>query len=186
MRLTHLSSAAAAASATLVLAGAATAFGAASPQPAADTAFLQAIHQANLAEIAAGKDARAHATSTCVKQVAAVLVRDHTALDNKGAALAKTKGLSLPNAPTAAQQKQLSALKSKNGTSAYDTAWLKDQSASYQQALALIDKELSTGKDTQIRAAAKAARPVVAEHLKMVQGGTCHTPAPSSSASPKR
>ncbi|MEV6554031.1 DUF4142 domain-containing protein [Streptomyces sp. NPDC051597] len=181
------------ASATLVLVGTTTAFGAVSPSPAAstdaaspDTAFLQAIHQANLAEIAAGKDARTHATSTCVKQVAAVLVRDHTTLDSKGAALAKTKGLSLPTAPTAAQQKQLSALKSKNGTPGYDTAWLKDQNTSHQQALALIDKEIKTGKDTQIRAAAQAARPVVAEHLKMVRDGTCHTPAPSSTASPKR
>ncbi|MFK8906719.1 DUF4142 domain-containing protein [Streptomyces sp. YS-3] len=187
MRLAHMYSAAAA-SATLVLAGATTAFGAPSPSPAAapDTVFLQTIHQANLAEIAAGKDARTHAKSACVKQVAAILVRDHTMLDNKGAALAKTKGLSLPNESTAAQQKQLSALRSKNGTTGYDTAWLKDQATSHQQALALIDKEVSTGKDTQIRAAAKAARPVVAGHLKMVQGGTCHMPTPSSSASPQR
>ncbi|WP_189389639.1 DUF4142 domain-containing protein [Streptomyces sp. SDr-06] len=184
MRFTHTCVTVAAAAGVLALTGTATAFGAASPAADSDAVFLQTIHQANLAEIAAGKDARTHATTDCVKRVADIIVRDHTTLDSKGAALAKSKGITMAKEPSAAQQKQLSALKSKNGTAAYDSAWLKDQSSGHQQALALIDKELKSGKDSQIRAAAQAARPVVAAHLKMVEGGVCH--APTESGSPQR
>ncbi|GAA4078794.1 MULTISPECIES: DUF4142 domain-containing protein [Streptomyces] len=182
MRITHIATTAAAAA--LALTGTTAAFGAASPSATADAVFLQAVHQGNLAEIAAGKDAAAHASDSCVKQVAAIIVRDHTKLDAKAAALAKTKNISLPKEPTAAQQKSLSALKPMNGTAAYDTAWLKAQSSGHQQVLALIDKELKSGTDSQIQAAAKEARPIVAAHLKMVEGGTCHAMA-SSSPSPQ-
>ncbi|MFG3281375.1 DUF4142 domain-containing protein [Streptomyces sp. NPDC048111] len=180
-------SATAAAAMVLTLTGTTAAFAAASPSATADAVFLQAIHQANLAEIAAGKDARSHATSTCVKQVADVLVRDHTTLDSKGAVLAKSKSITLAKEPTSAQQRQLSSLKPMNGTAAYDKAWLKAMSEGHTQALQLIDKELKSGKDTQIKAAAKAARPIVAAHLKMVEGGTCHamsSASPHTSASP--
>ncbi|MEV8527374.1 DUF4142 domain-containing protein [Streptomyces sp. NPDC052000] len=170
----------AAAAVALTLAGTTTAFGAASPTDGSDAVFLQTIRQANLAEIAAGKDARTHANSACVKQVAQILVRDHTTLDAKGGALAKSKGISLASAPIAEQQKQLSALKPLNGTASYDSAWLKLQSSGHQQALALIDKELKSGTDSQIRAAAQAARPIVASHLKMVEGGVCHSSIGSS------
>ncbi|MEU9100983.1 DUF4142 domain-containing protein [Streptomyces sp. NPDC048361] len=190
MRFTHTCATAAAVTA-LALTGAAPAFGAASPSASpsdtTDVVFLKAIHQSNLAEIAAGKDARTHANGACVKQVADIIVRDHTTLDSKGADLAKSKSITLPKEATAAQQKSLSALKPMNGTKAYDVAWLKVQSSGHQQALALIDKELKSGTDSQIKAAAKEARPIVAGHLKMVEGGVCHTPASSSpSASPQR
>ncbi|MFD7165952.1 DUF4142 domain-containing protein [Streptomyces violascens] len=184
MRFTHNTCATAAAAVVLTLTGTATAFGAASPAASSDATFLQTIHQANLAEIAAGKDATTHANSACVKRVAAIIVRDHTALDAKGAALAKSKSIAMAKEPSAAQQQQLKDLKPKDGTAAYDTAWLKDQSAGHQQALALIDKELTSGKDSQIQAAAKAARPIVAAHLKMVEGGVCRLP--TESASPQR
>ncbi len=182
MRITHTCATAAAAVA-LALTGTTAAFGAASPAANPDAAFLQAVHQANLTEIAAGKDARAHAKGDCVKQVADVLVRDHTTLDAKGATLAKTKNISMPKAPSAAQQRQLDALKPMNGTAAYDTAWLKAMSSGHREVLTLIDKELNSGKDKDIQAAAKAARPVVASHLDMVKDGVCNA-SPHSSASP--
>ncbi|MEU9192314.1 DUF4142 domain-containing protein [Streptomyces hundungensis] len=183
MRITHTCATAAAAVA-LALTGTTAAFGAAGPAANPDAAFLQAVHQSNLTEIAAGKDARAHAKSDCVKQVADVLVRDHTTLDAKGAALAKTKNISMPKEPSAAQQRQLAALKPMNGTAAYDSAWLKAMSSGHREALTLIDKELNSGKDKDIQAAAKAARPIVASHLDMVKDGVCHASPPSSSASP--
>ncbi|MFD9820723.1 DUF4142 domain-containing protein [Streptomyces violascens] len=181
MRFTH-TCATAAATVVLTLTGTTTAFGAASPAASSDATFLQTIHQANLAEIAAGKDAKTHANSACVKRVAAIIVRDHTALDAKGATVAK--GIAMAKEPSAAQKRQLDDLKPKDGTTAYDAAWLKMQSDGHQQALTLIDKELKSGTDSQIQAAAKAARPIVAGHLKMVEGGVCRTP--MESASPQR
>ncbi|QHC23567.1 DUF4142 domain-containing protein [Streptomyces sp. GS7] len=148
---------------------------AAAPVTGPDATFLKTIHQGNLAEIATSKDAQKHTTSTCVKLVAAMFVRDHTKFDAQVVALAHSKGITLPSATPAAQQKQLTTLKSLHGKRDYNRVWLQGQYTSHQQVLALIDKEVSSGKDTKIRATARAARPTVAKHLQAVSGGICHT-----------
>ncbi|WP_255306228.1 DUF4142 domain-containing protein [Streptomyces sp. Wb2n-11] len=139
-----------------------------------DTMFLKAAHQGNLAEIAAGEDAQKHATTECVEEVGRVLVRDHTKLDSDVKMLASKLHVTLPNSPTAEQQKQLAAVQAKAGTPAYDAAWLKTQEAAHTATLALIDRELSVGRNAEVKAAARSARPVVAMHLDMVRGGVCH------------
>lgn len=139
-----------------------------------DQTFLIQVHQGNLAEIAAGEDAQRHAKTECVKQVGAVLVRDHTKLDTDVKTLAGKLKVQLPASPSAEQKRQLAAVQAKAGTSAYDTAWLKTQEAGHRQTLAMIDQEIKAGKNTQVVAAARSARPVVAMHLDMVQGGTCN------------
>ncbi|MEV5383661.1 DUF4142 domain-containing protein [Streptomyces sp. NPDC052721] len=142
-----------------------------------DRKFLVQVHQGNLAEIAAGQDAGRHARSECVKQVGAVLVRDHTKLDADVKTLAGKLNVRLPASPSAQKKRQLAAVQAKAGTPAYDTAWLRVQEAGHRQTLALIDQEIKTGKNSQVVAAARNARPVVAMHLNMVRQGTCHMPA---------
>ncbi|MET9517970.1 DUF4142 domain-containing protein [Streptomyces sp. NPDC002994] len=141
---------------------------------AQDTMFVKAAHQGNLAEIAAGEDAQEHATTECVEKVGAVLVRDHTKLDADVKLLAGKLNVTLPGSPTAEQEKELAAVQAKAGTPAYDAAWLKSQEAAHTATLALIDQELSAGENSEVKAAARSARPVVAMHLDMVRGGECH------------
>lgn len=138
-----------------------------------DAAFLKASHQGNLAEIATAQDARKHATTECVEQVAEVLERDHSKLDANVKALASKLGINLPGSPTPEQQNQLSALEAKAGTPAYDAASLKAQEANHTATLARIDMKLSTGRNAEVKAAARSTRPVVEMHLDMVRGGTC-------------
>ncbi|MFI8186703.1 DUF4142 domain-containing protein [Actinacidiphila glaucinigra] len=145
----------------------------AAPVNAQDTAFVKAAHQGNLAEIAAGQDAQTHATTACVKEVGEVLVRDHTKLDADLKAVAGKLGISLPAGPSAEQNQELAAVREKAGSSAYDAAWLKMSEAGHVKTLALIDQEVKAGANAEVVAAAQAARPVVAMHLKMVEGGTC-------------
>ncbi|MGW7264505.1 DUF4142 domain-containing protein [Streptomyces sp. NPDC054842] len=139
-----------------------------------DHTFTRAAHQGNLAEIAAGHDAQKNATTACVKAVGATLVRDHGKLDSDLRMLAHKLGITLPGMPTAEQRQELAAVQAKAGTAAYDTAWLKTQDAAHTATLALIDSELKAGQNAEVKAAARAARPVVAMHLDMVRGGTCH------------
>ncbi|MER7106217.1 DUF4142 domain-containing protein [Streptomyces sp. NPDC000229] len=141
---------------------------------ATDAAFLRASHQGNLTEIAAGKDAQKNATTDCVKNVGKVLVRDHTKLDADTRALADKQGVDLPAAPSKEQQDTLAAVMAKAGTKAYDKAWLDAQAAAHEKTLARIDNQIAHGKNAEVTAAAKAARPVVAMHLDMVRGGECH------------
>ncbi|CAL9417420.1 DUF4142 domain-containing protein [Streptomyces sp. enrichment culture] len=158
----------------LTLSGIAAAPALAAEAPPTDYAFLRASHQGNLTEIAAGKDAQKNATTECVKHVGGVLVRDHTKLDAATRALADKLGVDLPMAPSPEQQRTLASVMAKAGTGAYDAAWLKAQDAAHTKTLGMIDHQIANGKDAEVTAAAKAARPVVAHHLSMVRGGTCH------------
>ncbi|CAL9623007.1 hypothetical protein SUDANB120_05912 [Streptomyces sp. enrichment culture] len=148
---------------------------AAAPSPGSpDAAFVQAAHQANLAEIAAGQDAQRNGGDTCVKDAGAKLVRDHTELDAELTDLAQEGRLQLPDAPTAEQKAALDKVKAQAGTSGYDKAWLTAQEKAHTATLAAIDKQITDGKDADTVDAAEDARPVVAAHLEMVRGGTCH------------
>ncbi|MGD9485394.1 DUF4142 domain-containing protein [Streptomyces sp. TRM70308] len=139
-----------------------------------DEMFLMQAHQGNLAEISAGHDAQKNAMSACVKHVGAVLVRDHTKLDADVKMLADKLNMTLPTSPSAEQKKELAAVQAKAGSPAYDAAWLTTQDAAHRKTLALIDQEIKAGKNPEAVAAARTARPVVAMHLDMVRGGTCH------------
>lgn len=140
-----------------------------------DTAFVRSAHQGNLAEIAAGQDAQKHAMTSCVKDVGATLVTDHQKLDADLKALAAKSDMTLPTTPTSEQQQELRAVQEEAGTAGYDAAWLTLQEAAHTKTLALIDTQIRTGSDEAVTDAAEKARPVVAMHLDMVRGGTCHT-----------
>ncbi|WP_447035609.1 DUF4142 domain-containing protein [Streptomyces sp. DSM 118878] len=148
-----------------------------------DKTFAARAHQGNLAEIAAGRDARKNATTRCVEHAGDVLVRDHSKLDADLRTLARKLNVTLPGSPSARQKKELAAVQAKAGGRAYDAAWLTAQDAAHRKTLALIDRELKAGRNAEVKAAARAVRPVVAMHLDMVRGGTCH---PAGDAGPAR
>ncbi|RBM19874.1 hypothetical protein DEH69_09425 [Streptomyces sp. PT12] len=138
-----------------------------------DETFLTSAHQSNLAEIAAGEDAQTSATTECVKEVGETLVIDHRRLDDSLTALAGRLNVALPDAPTPEQQQTLSDLAAVAGTPTYDEEWLRTEEAAHRATLELIDDEINGGENAEVIALAEAARPVVALHLEMVEGGRC-------------
>jgi putative membrane protein len=147
--------------AVLLLVGAGTASAAPSPQ---DTTWMVAAHQSNLTEIAAGQAAQQKATSQQVKDLGAMFIQMHTALDADLTAAAKTLGVSLPDAPTASQQATLASVAAKSGA-AFDSAWVTSQIAGHRTTLAATQKEVSSGSDATVVKLATAATPVVQQHL---------------------
>ncbi|MFF4328774.1 DUF4142 domain-containing protein [Streptomyces sp. NPDC001591] len=140
-----------------------------------DSTYVTSAHQGNLAEIAAGQDAQKNAVTSCVKEVGLKLIADHQKLDTDLKAVAAKADMTLPTAPTAAQQQELKAVQLKAGTAGYDSAWLASQEAAHRKTLALIDTQIRTGSNAAVTDAAQKARPIVAMHLDMVRGGMCHT-----------
>jgi putative membrane protein len=158
--------------------GAAPALAAVSSSPSAvsavDKELLTAAHQGNLWEIATSQDARSGTRSSCVRQVAAVFVRDHRRLDAGVTRTASRLDFALPAQQSPALLQQQDALRAAAGKRSYDTAWLKTQYTAHVQSLALIDKELAAGTSPAVKALAEGARPVVVQHAQMVRGGVCH------------
>ncbi|MFF2850367.1 DUF4142 domain-containing protein [Streptomyces sp. NPDC058001] len=138
--------------------------------PATDDApFLRAIHQGNMAEIAAGLNAGKSATAACVRKVGATLVTDHRKLDADVVALARKLHVTLPASVSPAQEKATTRVQAKAGKRGYNTAWLANEATGHIETLALIDRELKSGGNSQVKAAAQAARPVVAHHLELIR-----------------
>ncbi|MFE6286467.1 DUF4142 domain-containing protein [Streptomyces sp. NPDC057877] len=141
-----------------------------------DEMLMMKARQANLAEIAAGKDAQKNAASDCVRKAGAVMARDHAKLGNDLKAMAGKLGVTLPGAPAQEHTRALTAVRAKAGTPAYDTEWLKGQDAALRRTLALIDLALQAdvARSTEFAATVRAVRPIVEMHLDLVRGGTCH------------
>lgn len=149
----------------LVAGGAATASAAPSSQ---DSTWMVAAHQSNLTEIAAGKAAQAKASSQVVKDLGAMFIEMHTALDADLTAGAKTLGVSLPSAPSAAQQATLASVGAKSGA-AFDSAWVTSQLAGHRTTLAATQQEVSSGSDATAIKLASASTPVVKQHITSLE-----------------
>jgi putative membrane protein len=132
-------------------------------EPAADATFLRAAHQADLAEIAGGSIAQDRGVSARVRALGARFVRDHTAIDARLTATARTAGVMLPDTPTAAQ---LALAKKYQSVPAadFDRLYLRTQLAAHDEALALGKGELAHGEDPRVKQVVAFAAPLVLAH----------------------
>jgi len=174
MRISRLVSAVVLTSAVLFMSGTASA----QELNSADEQFLVAAHQANLAEIAAGKTAQQKARSGDVREHGAVFIRDHTALDADVKRVAAALGVELPDAPSAEQRRQLDAVAANEGA-AFDRAWIQQQLVAHRASLALGQRELADGQNREVRGLAQAAAPVINKHLEMLRASAQERGIPS-------
>ncbi|WP_432899216.1 DUF4142 domain-containing protein [Micromonospora matsumotoense] len=151
--------------ATLAVVGLAPAAAAqAAAQPSAqDTQYLQAVHQVNLAEIVTGNLAQKKGQNEQVKQLGQQFVTDHTQLDQTVQSTAQQLNVTLPNAPTADQQKVIDKLNGLNGA-AFDKAWVTAELAGHVQAIQATQTEISQGSEQSVVQLAQDALPVLQAH----------------------
>ena len=147
----------------LALAGSSLAI-AASP----DRAFYLKAAAGGMAEVEAGKLAQEKGTSDAVKSFGAKMVEDHTAANEKLMALAASKKIKLPKALDAKHKATQKNLQAKSGA-AFDAAYIKGQIADHKATIALLEREIASGKDAEAKAFANETLPVVKEHLTMLQ-----------------
>lgn len=129
-----------------------------------DQAWMVAAHQSNLAEIAAGTAAQQKGASQGVRDMGAMLIKDHQTLDADLSAAAQQFGVQLPGEPTAEQQATLAEV-SKNSGEAFDAAWIASQVDGHRTSLAAGQQEVQSGSDPAAVALAQAAAPVIQGHL---------------------
>ncbi|MCU1604094.1 MAG: hypothetical protein JWP46_559 [Modestobacter sp.] len=144
-----------------------------------DTTWMQAAHQGNLAEIAAGNAAQKSAASDKVRQLGAMFVQMHTQLDASLTQAAQQLGVQLPGQPSAEQQQQLAAVQQKTGQ-AFDAAWISQQIAAHATTLAATQRELQSGSDTAVLGLARTATPVVQQHLTELRDAARQAGLPAS------
>ncbi|MFI7023606.1 DUF4142 domain-containing protein [Micromonospora sp. NPDC049900] len=151
--------------AALVLVGVAPAAAAqAAAQPSEqDTQYLQAVHQVNLYEIAAGELAQKKAENQQVKDLAQQFVTDHTELDQSVQDVAGQLNVQLPNEPTPDQRTALDQLNNASGAE-FDRLWVTQGLAGHLQAIQATQTEISQGTEPQVVQLAQTALPVLQAH----------------------
>jgi putative membrane protein len=134
-----------------------------------DRLFVEQLAMANRAEIEAGKLAVGKARNAAVGQFARRMTDNHTQANNRLTELAKGRNITLPDTPNAEQQMMQERLRKSSGAD-FDISYIQGQITSHQKAATLLEWEIDSGENNQIKQFASQMLPVVFQHLQMAQG----------------
>ena len=142
-----------------------------SVQPAgmmpADYNFVMQAALGGLGEITAGQVAQQRSTDTAVQNIGAMLVADHTRANQELAALASARGIAVATTPDPGRQGVVAILQQMSGP-AFAKAFVDQQLAEHQVAIALFQSEAASSMDPELRAFAQRQLPVLQRHLESI------------------
>jgi putative membrane protein len=105
-----------------------------------DRKFVTSAAEAGAAEVAMGKLASDHASSTDVKSFAARMVTDHEKAGDQLKSIASAKDVTPPDRPSKKDQSELDKLSRLKGVD-FDKEYVKVQLAAHKDAVALFGSE---------------------------------------------
>jgi putative membrane protein len=133
-----------------------------------DAKFVTTAANDGMAEVNAGKMAQEKATSTRVKNFAAMMVTDHTRAGDELAALAKAKNITLPATPDADAKKKADDLSKKTGKD-FDKAYVDAMVDGHEKAVKLFTDASQSLKDSTLKAFAVKTLPTLKMHLDSIK-----------------
>ena len=133
--------------------------------PATPDAFLGKLAQGGMTEVEAGKLALTKSLAPGVKEFAEMMVKDHSASNEKVKALAASRNITLPTAPNAEQKEKMKELHAQDGAR-FDQSYVKAQVKAHEETVALLKAEIASGRDADTQALARTMLPTVESHLK--------------------
>lgn len=132
-----------------------------------DASFYKKAAEGGIAEVEAGQLAQGKGNSQPVKDFGAMMVKDHSAANEKLKTLAASKDITLPSSSSVGQMAAKTKLDALSGD-AFDKSYVKGQVSAHRQTIALFRKEISSGQDADAKAFATATLPTVRSHLKAI------------------
>ena len=139
-----------------------------------DAEIVQVLHVANMGEIKAAKAAQSKAKSPQVKEFAAQMIKDHTAMDRKVKSLEQKQGLkpadsALSNGLKAKANTAIAALKATSGE-AFDEGYIASQVSMHGDVQeAIRDSLMPSVKNAELKALLEEAKPDIDKHLQQAQ-----------------
>lgn len=135
----------------------------------ADQELMNDIVEANLAEIETGKLALSKSQNTQIRAFAQKMIDDHTNAMQALQALARTKGISLPNETDLQHKAMATGLSALSGDT-FDRRYLQHIGvADHQRTLDLLKQTIQSTNDRDLRAHATQMMPVVQQHLALAE-----------------
>lgn len=133
-----------------------------------DSSFIKSAAEGGMSEVELGQLAQQKAMNPAVKGFGAMMVKDHTAANEKLKALAATKQVGLPDSPSVMQKASKAKLDMMSGDS-FDKSYVKGMIDDHKDDIKEFQKEVVDGKDPQVKAFAAATLPTLKMHLKKIQ-----------------
>jgi putative membrane protein len=130
-----------------------------------DGSFYKNAAEGGLSEVDAGTLAQDKGNSQKVKDFGAMMVKDHSAANDKLKTLAASKGIDLPKSASIGQMASKAKLEVLSGDT-FDKSYIRGQIKAHRETIALFKKEIATGQDADAKAFATATLPTVRMHLK--------------------
>ena len=137
----------------------------AAARPASPEAeFLIAVHQGNLAQIAAGRLAARKSENRAVRALGKRFAADHKKLDSQVKRLARTLSVRLPKLPNA-EQIELAGQYRSTPAARFDALFIDSQLSGYERASRVAGLFLKASTDPAVRALVEKAGPMIEENL---------------------
>jgi putative membrane protein len=133
-----------------------------------DSSFMKNAAEGGMSEVELGQLAQQKATNPAVKEFGAMMVRDHTAANEKLKAVAASKQVNLPDSPSLMQKASKAKLDMMSGGS-FDKSYVKGMIDDHKADIKEFQKEAAEGKDPQVQAFAVATLPTLKMHLQKIQ-----------------
>jgi putative membrane protein len=133
-----------------------------------DASFFKHAAEGGIAEVEAGNLAQDKGKSQALKDFGAMMVKDHSAANDKLSSIASAEGVKLPTTSSASQMASKAKLKVLTGDT-FDKSYIKDQVKAHEDTVTLFKKEIASGADAQAKAFASATLPTVQAHLAKIQ-----------------
>ena len=116
---------------------------------ATDKAFMKTVSEGNIAEVQLGKLVVQKASRPSTKNIARMIIRDHSRAQHDLIVLASQKKVSLPMAPNAKHRAMMAKLARMSGL-AFDKAFLTAQLGEHRK-VAMAFKSESNSNDSDLR-----------------------------------
>ncbi|RFZ92448.1 DUF4142 domain-containing protein [Mucilaginibacter conchicola] len=133
-----------------------------------DAKFATDAANAGMTEVAAGKLAETKAVDAQVKDYAKMMVEHHTMINDELMEIAKKKNITLPTAPDADHQKELTDLSAKSGKE-FDKAYVDAMVNGHKKVASMLEDASKNCKDADLMAFATKTLPTVKTHLAKIE-----------------
>ena len=133
-----------------------------------DASFYKQAAESGMFEVDVGNMAQTAGKSQAVKDFGAMMVKDHSAANDKLANIAAAKSIETPHSSSVGQMATEAKLKVLTGDT-FDKSYIKSQIKAHQETLGLLKKEIASGQDPEAKAWATSVLPTVQDHLKKIK-----------------
>ena len=133
-----------------------------------DQSFYKKAAEGGISEVELGNLAQEKGQSQAVKDFGAMMVKDHSAANDKLKSVAAAKGIELPTSSSVGQMGTKAKLKVLSGDS-FDKSYIKSMVSDHEEDIKEFETEAQSGQDPDAKAFASATLPTLKAHLKKIR-----------------